>query len=109
MLFPPGCLCGKGSLNYGILIQAVALTWGKGQYPTLELGTSNEIGNGNFIPDISADQYAATLANWFGVPDSALDGVCPHLANFSERHLGFLPQSDSAVSRVMPRWLRGGR
>ena len=80
-----------------------------GSYPTLELGTSNEIGNGNFIPDISADQYAATLANWFGVPDSALDGVCPHLANFSERHLGFLPESDSAVSRVIPRWRNGFR
>ena len=29
-LFATGCLCRKGSLNYGILIQGMVLTWGKG-------------------------------------------------------------------------------
>lgn len=79
-----------------------------GSYPILELDTNNEIGNGNFIPDISVDQYAATLVNWFGVPDSALDQVCPHLPNFSQRHLGFLPPLETPAGLATPRWLLRG-
>tara|TARA_B100000745_G_scaffold286922_1_gene223208 strand:- start:276 stop:536 length:261 start_codon:yes stop_codon:yes gene_type:complete len=31
-LFATGCLCRKGGLNYGNLIQGMVLAWGKGQY-----------------------------------------------------------------------------
>jgi hypothetical protein len=41
------------------------------------------------IPTTSADQYAATLARWFGIPDVELDIVAPHIDNFSARDLGF--------------------
>ena len=47
-------------------------------------------GGGRFIPTTSADQYAATLATWFGVADANLAQVAPNLANFSQRNLGFL-------------------
>jgi|TARA_B100002003_G_C14010245_1_gene487409 hypothetical protein len=30
-LFATACLCRKGGLNYGILIQGTVLTWGKGK------------------------------------------------------------------------------
>jgi uncharacterized protein (DUF1501 family) len=42
------------------------------------------------IPTTSADQYAATLAKWFGIADAELDVVAPNLANFALRDLGFI-------------------
>lgn len=68
-----------------------------GTYPILELDREDEIGNGIFIPDISVDQYAATLSHWFGVPDPELDKVCPQLANFVDRDLGFLGKKLSII------------
>jgi uncharacterized protein (DUF1501 family) len=61
-----------------------------GSYPILELGQANEVGGGIFIPDVSVDQYAATLARWFGVSEADLDTVCPNLRNFSQPTLGFV-------------------
>ncbi|MBM4229614.1 MAG: DUF1501 domain-containing protein [Gammaproteobacteria bacterium] len=61
-----------------------------GKYPTLEMGGELEIGNGNIIPTLSCDQYAATLARWFGVSDSAISTVAPNIVNFSQRDLGFM-------------------
>jgi uncharacterized protein (DUF1501 family) len=61
-----------------------------GSYPLLEIGSTLEIGGGRIIPTISADQYAATLASWFGVADSDLPKVAPSLSNFTTRNLGFL-------------------
>lgn len=60
-----------------------------GHYPSLELGGPDDIGRGRMIPSISTDQYAATLARWFGVPDHDLSLIAPHLENFSRRDLGF--------------------
>jgi uncharacterized protein (DUF1501 family) len=42
------------------------------------------------IPTTSSDQYAATLARWFGIPDQELDIVAPSIDNFVVRDLGFL-------------------
>lgn len=61
-----------------------------GSYPVLELDSESEIGSGIFIPEYSADQYAATLARWFGVPDDLLPGIAPNIQNFSVRDLEFL-------------------
>ncbi len=49
-----------------------------------------DVGGGRMIPTTSADQYAATLARWFGIPDIDLDIVAPHLDNFTQRDLGFM-------------------
>jgi hypothetical protein len=38
----------------------------------------------------SADQYAATLAKWFGIADIDLEIVAPNLSNFAQRDLGFM-------------------
>ena len=61
-----------------------------GSYPLLEIGGDNDVGGGRMIPTTSADQYAATIARWFGIVDADLDLVAPNLANFAVRDLGFL-------------------
>jgi uncharacterized protein (DUF1501 family) len=61
-----------------------------GDYPLLEIGGPEDVGGGRIIPSTSADQYAATLARWFGIPESDLDVVAPNLANFTLRDLGFM-------------------
>lgn len=61
-----------------------------GKYPILEMGGELEIGNGNIIPTVSSDQYAATLARWFGVADSSMAIVAPSIVNFTQRDLGFM-------------------
>jgi uncharacterized protein (DUF1501 family) len=60
-----------------------------GDYPLLEIGSTLEIGGGRIIPTVSADQYAATLARWFGVTDTDLAKVAPSIGNFAQRDLGF--------------------
>ncbi|MSR00205.1 MAG: DUF1501 domain-containing protein [Gammaproteobacteria bacterium] len=61
-----------------------------GQYPLLEYGGVQDVGSGRLIPTTSADQYAATLATWFGVQDSDLVKVAPSIGNFAQRNLGFM-------------------
>ncbi|HWN37233.1 MAG TPA: DUF1501 domain-containing protein [Gammaproteobacteria bacterium] len=61
-----------------------------GRYPSLALNGPEDVGGGRLIPGVSADQYAATLARWFGIAEADLAGVAPNIGNFAERDLGFL-------------------
>lgn len=61
-----------------------------GTYPLLEIGGADDVGGGRMIPTTSADQFAATLAQWFGIPDADLGIVAPHIDNFAQRNLGFM-------------------
>jgi uncharacterized protein (DUF1501 family) len=61
-----------------------------GTMPSLILGGADDVGQGRFVPSTSADQYAATLAKWFGVADSNLNSIFTNLPNFPTRDLGFL-------------------
>jgi uncharacterized protein (DUF1501 family) len=62
-----------------------------GTFPTHAKRGPDDAGTrGNWIPTTSLDQYAATLAGWFGVPDSDLPTIFPNLVNFSPRRLAFL-------------------
>jgi uncharacterized protein (DUF1501 family) len=61
-----------------------------GTYPRLEIDGPDDVSGGRIIPTTSADQYAATLANWFGIPDADLAIVAPNIDNFLQRDLGFL-------------------
>jgi uncharacterized protein (DUF1501 family) len=40
------------------------------------------VGQGRLLPRTSTDQYAATMAKWFGVTDAEMPGVLPKIVNF---------------------------
>jgi uncharacterized protein (DUF1501 family) len=61
-----------------------------GDYPVLQIGGGVDVGAGRMIPAVSSDQYAATLAKWFGVADASLPTIAPSIGNFPVRDLGFL-------------------
>ena len=62
-----------------------------GTFPTHELRGPDDAGDrGDWIPTTGLDQYAATLARWFDVPEANLNLVFPNLANFSPQTLGFV-------------------
>jgi len=61
-----------------------------GNYPLLAIDGPEDVGGGRMIPSTSADQYAATLARWFGIADADLNVVAPNLVNFAQRDLGFM-------------------
>ena len=44
------------------------------------------------LPTMAVDQYAATLANWFGVSAGDMATVLPNIGNYdaSTRNVGFL-------------------
>ena len=50
----------------------------------------DDVGQGRLIPTTSVDQYAATLASWFGISDSQMSTVLPYIGNYSTRNLGFV-------------------
>jgi uncharacterized protein (DUF1501 family) len=61
-----------------------------GHLPTLAVGGPNDAGDGRWIPTTSVDEYAGTLARWFGVSASDMPLVLPNLGRFSNPDLGFL-------------------
>jgi uncharacterized protein (DUF1501 family) len=62
-----------------------------GNYPTLALAGPDDSGsNGRWVPSTASAQYAATLAQWFGVPIASLSTVLPTIGNFSSSNLGFV-------------------
>jgi uncharacterized protein (DUF1501 family) len=65
-----------------------------GEYPSLALNSQQELGYGVLVPQISADQYFAELALWFGVNPTDLPMIFPKLTNFyqpgSGMPIGFL-------------------
>jgi uncharacterized protein (DUF1501 family) len=62
-----------------------------GTWPTLEIGGPDDVGNrGRWIPTTAVDQYAATLASWFGVDAAGLAGVLPNLSSFTPSTIGFI-------------------
>jgi uncharacterized protein (DUF1501 family) len=66
-------------------------------YPTLTVGAagpddtdSTSGARGRWIPTTSVDQYAATLAKWFGLQQSDQATVFPNIGNFISSDLGFM-------------------
>lgn len=61
-----------------------------GTAPAVASGGPDDVGQGRLLPTTAVDQYAATLASWFGVSDTDLPLVLPSIGNFSTRKLGFV-------------------
>jgi uncharacterized protein (DUF1501 family) len=64
-------------------------------FPHLAFNTGDDADSGStargrWIPATSVEQYAATLARWFGVPDANMAAVFPNIANFTTTNLGFM-------------------
>jgi uncharacterized protein (DUF1501 family) len=62
-----------------------------GTFPNQALGGPDDTDrDGRWIPTTAVDQYAATLAKWFGVADADIPAVVPNIARFPTRDLGFM-------------------
>jgi uncharacterized protein (DUF1501 family) len=86
----PGTDHGWGSCQF-VLGGAVKGGDFVGRWPTLALAGPDDSGNqGRFIPTTSVDQYAATLAKWYGLPAADVPAVFPNITRFDTPDLGFL-------------------
>lgn len=56
-----------------------------GELPRLQAGGEDDAGWGQIIPKLAVDQYAATLARWFGVDEGDIDLLFPALAASNPR------------------------
>ena len=62
-----------------------------GQYPVIGVNQDNDLGAGRLIPTTSVDQYAGTLARWFGLADGQIKTIFPNFSNFgTSPYLGFM-------------------
>ncbi len=53
-----------------------------GTYPVIGSNQANDVGAGRLIPTTSVEQYAGSLARWFGLSDSQVRTVFPNFQNF---------------------------
>jgi uncharacterized protein (DUF1501 family) len=60
-----------------------------GTAPRVSITSDDQVGQGRLLPTTSVDQFAATLARWFGCDASELPGILPNIGNFSNTDLGF--------------------
>lgn len=62
-----------------------------GDMPVIEPGSIDTVSDhGRVIPTIAVDEYAATLAQWFGVGAGQLTDIFPNINRFSSSDLGFM-------------------
>jgi uncharacterized protein (DUF1501 family) len=63
-----------------------------GRAPVVGNNTADDVGQGRLLPAVSVDQYAATLASWFGVGAGDMRTVLPNIGNYdsSTWNLGFV-------------------
>ena len=77
-----GCGFSGQASNYGLVMPSLLNPTSSNYGSSPNLNDSGD-GNGRFIPTTSVDQYAATLANWFGLSASDIGLIFPNLSNFS--------------------------
>jgi hypothetical protein len=86
--------CGfTAAANYGVVMPSLTNpTPAKNVYGSSPNLNDSGDGYGRMIPTTSVDQYAATLAHWFGLSASDIGLIYPNLSNFSNpsNYLGFL-------------------
>jgi uncharacterized protein (DUF1501 family) len=62
-----------------------------GRMPILQSGGPDDTGSrGSWIPTIATDEYAATLAKWFGVTEANMPLALPNIGRFANPDLGFM-------------------
>ena len=78
---------GWGSMHFAL---GGAVKGGRfyGTNPVLANNGPDDIGQGRLVPSMAVDQYAATMASWFGVAASDLATVVPNIGNYAGSPLG---------------------
>lgn len=73
-----------------------------GTPPSVDIGGTmqDHVGQGRLIPSTSVDQYAATLAKWYGVPEADLYSILPNLKNFGVKANGLDYPTDMGFMKV---------
>ncbi len=61
-----------------------------GAAPAIAVNGPDDVGQGRLLPSTSVDQFAATLASWFGVSATELPLVVPNIGNYSLKNMGFV-------------------
>ena len=61
-----------------------------GTAPHTSIATDDQVGQGRLLPSTSVDQYAATLARWFGVSATEMPSIFPNVGNFATADVGFM-------------------
>ena len=61
-----------------------------GTAPHVSIQTNDQVGQGRLLPSTSVDEFAATLARWFGCATNELPGILPNVGNFTNTNLGFV-------------------
>ena len=66
-----------------------------GTFPDLAVGGSQDADSGTgargrWIPTTSVDEYAATLAQWYGLSSTDLPLAFPNIGRFTTTNLGFM-------------------
>lgn len=61
-----------------------------GRAPSISVTSDDQVGRGRLLPSVSVDEYATTLARWFGVSPSNLAWVAPNIGRFANPNLGFM-------------------
>ena len=63
-----------------------------GTPPVVADNGPDDVGQGRLLPTMSVDQYAATMARWFGVSTSDMASVLPNIVNYnpSSWNVGFV-------------------
>jgi uncharacterized protein (DUF1501 family) len=62
-----------------------------GEYPSLEINNPLMLRRGRIIPTLSAQEYMAELALWFGVSPGDVNDILPDLQNFYDTNSGTYP------------------
>jgi uncharacterized protein (DUF1501 family) len=61
-----------------------------GKVPVQQIGGPDDTTEGRWIPTIATEEFAATLALWFGVNASDLTDILPNINRFNRTNLGFI-------------------
>ena len=62
-----------------------------GEYPSLVIGSNDDVGGAILLPTLSTDEYFAELAKWFGVNNGDLSYVLPNIGHFYDVNSERLP------------------
>ncbi len=61
-----------------------------GTMPVLEVNGPDDSRNGRIIPTLSVDQYASSIADWFGFNETERLSLFPNLTNFNNKIIPFI-------------------